>query len=55
MADRPEIFREMESYSNATRPDASTKSLGTPIWNTDDEAVQYSDGTNWRDKDGNVT
>jgi len=43
------------SYDNTTRPDASTVVRGTPIFNTDDNAPNWSDGTNWRDAAGNLT
>jgi hypothetical protein len=43
------------SYSNLTRPAASTEDAGFMIWNTDDNAPNFSDGTNWRDAFGNLT
>lgn len=43
------------SYSNTTRPDPSTVTVGVRIWNTDDRAPQWSDGIYWRDSDGNIT
>ena len=42
-------------YANATRPAASSLKLGTQIWNSDDLAPNWSDGTNWRDAAGVVT
>lgn len=42
-------------FTNASRPDPSTVSRGTRIWNLDSNAPEYSDGTNWRDADGNIT
>ena len=41
--------------TDATRPDASTFLPGTKIWNTDDNAFSYSDGSQWRDALGNLT
>lgn len=43
------------SYSNTTRPLASSVAAGTPIWNTDDGAVNWSDGTVWRNAAGDPT
>lgn len=43
------------SESNTSRPDASLVTPGTAIWNTDDNAPNWSDGTYWRDADGNIT
>lgn len=43
------------SYSNVLRPAASAFSIGAAVWNTDDNAYNYSDGTNWRDAAGNIT
>ena len=45
----------LPSYSNATRPAATTIPARTAIWNTDDSAENFSDGTNWRDNAGNLT
>jgi hypothetical protein len=42
-------------YTNTSRPDATTVSAYTVIYNTSDQAINVSDGTNWRDADGNVT
>jgi hypothetical protein len=43
------------SYSNATRPAASTVPTFSSIWNTDDNALNWSDSVNWRDALGNLT
>ena len=43
------------SYSNTTRPAASTVPAFSAIWNTSDNAVNWSDGTNWRSSDGVIT
>ncbi len=43
------------SYSNALRPAASAFNIGAAIWNTDDNAYNYSDGHSWRDSAGNLT
>lgn len=47
----PSVF----AYSNATRPAATNFTRGTTIFNTDDNAPNVSDGTNWRDEMGNLT
>ena len=41
--------------TDATRPDASTFLPGTGVWNIDDAAWNYSDGTNWHDALGALT
>jgi hypothetical protein len=58
----PDILGDLASaapggrvYSNATRPAANTFTAGMQIWNTDDNAPNFSDGTNWRDAAGLVT
>ncbi len=43
------------AYSDATRPAASKFLAGTSIWNTSANCRQWSDGTNWRDSQGNLT
>lgn len=43
------------SYSNATRPLPSTIPIFSAIWNTNDNATNWSDGTNWRDATGVIT
>lgn len=43
------------SYSNATRPAASSVAAFSWIWNTSDNAPNWSDGTNWRDASGVIT
>src|SRR5688572_13018052 len=42
-------FFKPESYSSLTRPPASLYPAGTSVWNTSDNAMNWSDGTNWRD------
>lgn len=42
-------------YTNSTRPAAASWPKGTFFWNSDDNAPNYSDGTNWRDAAGNIT
>lgn len=50
------FFEQPESFSNATRPVAATYPRGVSVWNTDDNALNYSDGSgNWRDGAGNIT
>ena len=41
--------------TDATRPDASTFLPGTGVWNSEDSAWNFSDGTNWRDALGTLT
>lgn len=43
------------SYNNTTRPAANTLEAGTVIWNTDDNAINLSDGSAWRDAMGTTT
>lgn len=42
-------------FTDGTRPAASSVKVGTTIWNSDDNAPNFSDGTNWRDAAGSVT
>jgi hypothetical protein len=53
----PRLLNELNArvYSNATRPDASKVPPGSSIWNVDDRAPNWSDGTDWRDAMGNLT
>lgn len=51
----PEIPDPTVTYSNTTRPAATSVAAGTMIFNTDDNAPNFSDGTNWRDADGVIT
>lgn len=58
MADTPALVFENEpipSYTTEDRPDASTVTVGFQIYNLDDNAPNYSDGTDWRDAEGNIT
>lgn len=43
------------SYDNTTRPLPSTVPPFTVIYNTADNAPNWSDGVNWRDSQGNIT
>ena len=45
----------LKSYTNATRPAATAVPTFSAIWNTDDNAANWSDGTNWRDNAGSIT
>lgn len=45
----------MASYTNGTRPAASAVPIYSSIYNTSDNAPNYSDGTNWRDSAGSIT
>jgi len=49
------MFIQPEAYSNVTRPDADTYPVGASVWNTDDNAYNYSDGVAWRDAMGVLT
>lgn len=40
------------SYTDATRPGASSVDAGTVIYNSDDNGLNVSDGTNWRMPNG---
>ena len=42
------------SFSNANRPSPTTIPAFTSIWNTDENALNWSDGTNWRDSTGAI-
>lgn len=44
----------LASFTNATRPVASTVPAGFAIWNIDDRTINISDGTNWRDPNGEL-
>ena len=43
------------TYSNLTRPLPTAVPAKTYIYNSDDNAFNVSDGTNWRDMAGNLT
>lgn len=43
---------DVQIYTNITRPDASLYTVGFAIWNSDDNAYNYSDGVVWRDAAG---
>ena len=42
-------------YDDDSRPDPTSVDAGTVILNISDNALNVSDGTNWRDGDGGVT
>lgn len=46
---------EPTRVDNTTRPEPGDVAVGTWVWNTDDNAPNWSDGTNWRDAQGNIT
>lgn len=50
-----DVAGALEVFSNATRPDPSAVPVGHEIWNSDDNAPNYSDGTAWRDAAGLIT
>ena len=49
------MFLQPDTFSNGTRPAASGYPVGAMVWNTDDNAPNFSDGTNWRDASGGLT
>jgi hypothetical protein len=50
------IPSQPESYNNTNRPNAALYTAGTGIWNTDDNAMNWSDGNgNWRNANGQIT
>lgn len=49
------VFRPDQVFADSTRPAASGVAAGGYVYNTDDNAPNWSDGTNWRDAAGNVT
>jgi len=42
----------LPSYTDATRPSASSVDPGTVIYNSDDHGLNVSDGTSWRAPSG---
>lgn len=52
---RAYIFFQPEICNNFTRPPATLYPMGSFIWNTDDNAYNYSDGQFWYDGMGNLT
>lgn len=42
-------------FSDITRPGVALWPLFGAIWNTDDNALNWNDGTNWRDAVGAIT
>ena len=49
------LFAQPSAFTNVTRPLATAYPVGGMIFNTDDEAPNFSDGTNWRDAMGTIT
>jgi hypothetical protein len=43
------------SFTNLTRPLPTALPPLTSIWNSDDNAMNWTDGANWRDAMGNIT
>ena len=43
------------AYADATRPNPADVPVGFTIFNTDDNFINCSDGTNWRDPTGAIT
>ncbi len=48
----PGIASRVSAYSNAARPDPSSVASGTVIFNSDDNAPNWSDGVTWRNSAG---
>lgn len=57
LSDLVDLLEEEEtnSFTNLNRPNANTFRPGGKIWNSDDNAPNYSDGTAWRDAVGTPT
>jgi hypothetical protein len=49
------MYLKPEEYDDVTRPNANLYPVGAGIWNTDDNAYNYSDGTNWHNAMGALT
>ncbi len=50
------LYLQPEVWTNMTRPAATDYPAGTSVWNTDDNALNWSDGAgNWRDSTGIIT
>jgi len=43
------------AFSDTSRPSASDWPIFAAIWNTDDDALNWSDGANWKDAAGVTT
>jgi hypothetical protein len=43
------------AFTNLSRPLPADWPLYAAIWNTDDNALNWTDGTNWRDAAGAIT
>jgi hypothetical protein len=43
------------AFSDTTRPAATAWPIFAAIWNTDDDALNWTDGTNWLDATGTIT
>lgn len=54
-ADDNGVKVKLPVYSNDNRPPASYFAVGVAIFNSDDNAPNYSDGADWRDALGNLT
>lgn len=44
-----------DSFNDSTRPEANQFPVGSKIWNTDDNALNWSDGEKWIDSYGFIT
>ena len=50
-----ELPLKLKVYTDGNRPAASGLPAGSSIWNSDDNFINTSDGTNWRDPTGATT
>lgn len=46
---------DLKSYSNKNRPKPFKFPFGYPIWNTDDQSINYCGKFYWYDADGVIT
>lgn len=48
-------IKHFNVYTNATRPEADSVPSGYTFFNSDDNFLNTSDGTNWRNPSGTIT
>jgi hypothetical protein len=49
------MYLQPEIYDDITRPSATLYPAGVSIWNTSDNALNWSDGAVWRNASGVIT
>lgn len=49
------MYLKPEEYDDVSRPNANLYPVGAGIWNTDDNAYNYSDGVAWHNAMGALT